>query len=120
MASDYLSLGCTPADEPCIQVGHSDYARLTRHECRVYLQQLLSEFLVAHNSRPPVCRLTIKSFPHDSGSYHEVCAVYDDSNPQAIADAFWFDGNYPVEWSKESRETLASQSDYFSSISYSS
>ena len=116
MSSDYLTLSCTPCDEPCIQVGHEHYSRLARHECRVYLQQLLSEFLVAHDSRPPACRLTVKSFPHDFGSYHEVCAVYADSSPQSAEDAIWFDENAPLEWSKESRETLASQPDYFSSV----
>lgn len=116
MSTDYLTLGCTPSDEPCIQVGHPEYSRLSRHECRIYLQQLLSEFLVAHDSRTPACYLTVKSFPHDFGSYHEVCAVYDDSNKQSCSDAFWFEANSPLEWSKESRETLASQPDYFSSV----
>lgn len=71
---DYFEIGCTPYDEPCAQVGADNYPEMSKIECRAYLNQIRRVV----GPEPEGCYLTIKSFPHDFGSYREVCVVYDD------------------------------------------
>lgn len=76
---DYLNIGPGPADEPCAQVGSEQYSIIARHECRAY-----RDALIAHYGPPPGdIVLSVKAFPHDFGTYHEVVAYYDvDDNEQ--------------------------------------
>lgn len=42
--------------------------------------------------------LVVKSFPHDFGSYREVCVRYDDTDPAGENYAFQLEGNTPARW----------------------
>jgi hypothetical protein len=42
--SDYITLGPTPADEPCAQVGEELYEKKARAECRRYIKVLRETF----------------------------------------------------------------------------
>lgn len=100
---DYLSFGSTPADEECAQVGKPDYHARMRKEARAYINQLLRQ------SPPPEGssgRITNKSFPHDFGSYHEVCAVFDDNDKVAVKWAYDLDNNLPKNWDDEALNEL--------------
>jgi hypothetical protein len=114
--SDYLTIGSTPSDEPCLQVGHPAYYDLAKSECRMYVLQLMDEFKKKFN-REPACRLTVKGFPHDFGTYHEVCAVFNDNDEQAYTDALWFEGESSTEWLPEYREALHKNPKYSEAVS---
>ena len=101
---DYLTLGPAPCEESCAQVGHDDYDRMSRLECRIYLDQLRRTF-----PEPERGYFKIKSFPHDFGSYREVCAVYDEDDQEATEWAFNVENNGPTEWDDEARAQLLEQ-----------
>lgn len=37
---EYISLGATPCDEDCAQVGQEDYSTQSKKECQAYINQL--------------------------------------------------------------------------------
>ena len=89
---DYLSLGATPAEEPCAQVGRDDYQQLYRAECNRYIAQLRRMF----GKEPKGAKLAIKAFPHDFGTYHEVVCYFE--GPEAQDYAFKLENNLPSRW----------------------
>ena len=91
--SDYINIGCTPADEDCFQLGHS----MARKEAKLYKKQLQKEF--------PEARLEVKSFPHDFGMYYSVIAVYSDEEQEEIA--FRVEEEALPVWSEVSKIELA-------------
>lgn len=98
---DYLTLGPTPAEENCAQVGQPDYDRISRIECKVYLDQLRRTF-----PEPANGYFKIKSFGHDFGTYREVCAVYDETDQESCEWAFNAENNSPAEWDDVARALL--------------
>jgi hypothetical protein len=68
------TIGSTPANEDCVQVGKDNYIPAMRKECRWYAALLR----LAHPA-PDGCELRVTSFPHDFGSYLEVVAYGPDS-----------------------------------------
>lgn len=112
--SDYLTLGSTPCAEPCAQVGRDNYHDQSRIESRVYLQQLQrvvaeitgismdsDEFITKYKT----FTLRVKSFPHDFGSYKEVCAEVDDKASTKLACEL--ESSLPENWDAEALKELA-------------
>ena len=100
---DYLTLGPTPADESCQQVGTPNYSsQEALRESRIYINQLERVF----GPPPEGSRLTIKSFPHDFGSYSEVVVYFDDTVEASLDYAFKLEGNLPAKWDSVSRTKL--------------
>ncbi len=97
MATDYLSLSCVPCDEewPTGPDVTSDQQRGTLVR---YLNQLRHRFPVPEGVR---ARFKIKSFPHDFGSYEEVCVLFDDDQLEAGSFAYFCDANCPARWDDE-------------------
>lgn len=91
---EYIELGCSPAQEDCVQVGHEDYHRLARAECMRYLE-LIRKYC---GEEPPGARLAIKLFPHDFGSYYEVICYYETNSEEAMDYAFDLEANAPAYW----------------------
>jgi len=91
---DYLTIGCTPAEEDCFPAGHP----LALAETRIYLEQLRREF--------PEADLTIKGFPHDFGTYYEVVARYRNDDEQSINTAYAVEADAPAEWDSIARKEL--------------
>jgi len=89
---DYIELGSAPWAEDCVQVGSENYYQLMRKECQRYRQLL--------NKRSPEIagRFTIKTFPHDFGSYCEVCLPFDDDDQLATAQALFVEDHLPTHW----------------------
>jgi len=89
---DFLCLGPVPAYEDCQQVGTPEYdydkdtADLKRY--KAMLEQ-----------RWPEAHFSIRSFPHDFGTYREVVVYYDtdDSNPIALE----VESNLPTTWDEK-------------------
>lgn len=95
---DYLTLGPNPADEECVQVGNPDYYKLAKAECQRYIE-LIRNII---GPEPFGAALIIKSFPHDFGSYMEVCCVYDDEIEEATEYAYKCEGESPTKWAHSS------------------
>jgi hypothetical protein len=104
MSTDYFTIGCTPGDEPCIQVGHPKYSEIARTECSYYIQDLThnlrNRFSLTDTQDLSVV-FRIKSFPHDFGSYHEVAVYYDPSDQISVDQAIVAEEGLE-HWSEES------------------
>lgn len=107
---DYYEMGTTPSDEPCIQVTKDgDYHEAMKKECRIYKNQLdrmFSEKLL------PGMYFTVKSFPHDFGTYYEVCLVYDDCKDEQAEAMIEIENNLPEKWDSEALAELKEENVY--------
>ena len=70
---DCLDLGSSPSHEDCAQVGSEGYAQRAPRECRAYIGQLRRLF----GEEPDGARLSIKSNPHDFGTYFSAVCYFD-------------------------------------------
>lgn len=92
---DYIALGPVPCDEECQQVGTQNYdANAAYKESNRFANLLRSKF----GNEPEGARITVKSFPHDFGSYYEVVCFYDDSFPESVDYAFKLEAESPTNW----------------------
>jgi len=90
---DLLNIGPVPWSESCAQVGEEDYHRKGRLECVAFMNQIRRVV----GPEPTGAFLVIKSFPHDFGSYYEVCCKFNDQNEAAQDYAFNCEGNRGLE-----------------------
>lgn len=90
---DYVTLGSSPSDEDCLQLGKSTLESM-RSECKRYLE------LIRKVVGPPVnnARLTIKTFSHDFGDYVEAICSYELDDPISEEYAFYCESNSPMTW----------------------
>jgi hypothetical protein len=102
VARDSIGIGPTPSEETCEQLGPNYNSSKALKECRVFVEQLRRVF----GPEPVGARLTIKSSPHDFGTYLEVECMYDDTNEEAMAYAFRCEANTPELWDAEARAAL--------------
>ena len=91
---DYLSLGPVPSSEDCAQLGAEDYGPSSVRECTEFIGQLIRQ----HGEPPMGARLTRKAFPHDFGTYHEVCVIFDEASEDAVAYAYRLEAETPETW----------------------
>jgi len=100
---NYETFGPTPVDEDCQQVGMPSYDhQKAKKECWAYVKQLIRQF-----GEPPMgARLTVKSFPHDFGSYMEACGVFDESIEEAVEYVYKIEGELPESWDEEAKKEL--------------
>ena len=94
---DYLTIGPTPWEEPCAQVGAPEYARNARAECRRFIQQLRQTF----GPEPTGAQLAVKAFPHDFGTYHEVVCYYETDIQASVDYASRCEEEMPARWEEE-------------------
>jgi hypothetical protein len=80
---EYVSIGSTPHEESCAQVGDPDYAQKAKAECTRFMEHVRK-----HYPEPAGGYLKIKGFSHDFGTYYEVVAVYNDCDEEAANWAF--------------------------------
>ena len=100
---DYISLGSTPFDEECVQVDSSNYTNMSALESRAYITQLQRQF---SGEIPEGCYFRAKRFPHDFGSYREVCVFFDSDDESHVRFAVRAENESPARWDKESWEYL--------------
>ena len=103
MAEDSIGVGPAPADESCVQVGDPDYARNAKAECRAYIEAIRKVV----GREPDGARLTVKSNPHDFGTYFEVAVVFDGNDSEAIGYAYRCDELAPKTWADAGMEAPA-------------
>jgi hypothetical protein len=98
-----VTIGSAPREEECAQVGTPYYRQRAWTEMTIFIKQLRRQF----GKEPEGCRLTIKEFKHDFGTYHEVVVVVDDNNNQAALEwAINVENNCPAFWDNEARAQL--------------
>lgn len=103
MARELMNISCVPAEEECQGVGTPTYDPvMARKECEAFRNQLRRMF----GEPPGSARLVIKSFPHDFGSYSEVCVSYDDQSEEETDYAFKLEAEMPGKWDDEARKEL--------------
>ena len=89
---EYLGIGSSPYGEDCAQVGSDTYYEVIKTECRRYIELLNNKF------DTKLVSFCIKGFPHDFGTYYEVCIRYDRNNEDAENEAYEIDNNLPEFW----------------------
>ena len=94
---DYINIGSTPCEEPCAQVGQSDYAKKARAECVRFIQLLRHTF----GPEPEGAQLAVKSFPHDFGTYYEVVCWFDPALRLSVEYALRCEAETPATWEEE-------------------
>lgn len=99
MARDFISIGSSPVDEPCAQLGSDGYYPKSRIECKALIHQLRRIF----GEEPYPARLAIKSFSHDFGEYQEVVCYFDDEDEKSMNYAFKLESETPASWDDEAR-----------------
>jgi len=90
MNMDYFTLGTTPADEDCAQVGAPDYQSASLREAARWIKCLKRLF--------PTRVFGIKKFPHDFGSYHEVCVFFDADDLEPDPELLNIESYLPMTW----------------------
>jgi len=91
---DYISLGQTPPNEECIQVGAPNYRIRAIQECKKYIE-VIRKML---GPEPEGAKLDIKACDHELGVYYDVVCYYDDENKVAAEYAFNCEANGPQTW----------------------
>lgn len=95
MPRQIMNIGPVPTDESVAQVGRPDYDEQSLRQCQVFKRMLERCHPIPADG---FATLVIKSFPHDFGSYREVCVCYDANDPVAIDYAFGLENNTPAAW----------------------
>lgn len=91
---DDMSIGPSPCDESCVQVGEANYMERAREECNRFIEVIRKKL----GDEPPGARLATKAFPHDFGTYHEVVCYFDDSYEEARHYAYQCESETPQTW----------------------
>lgn len=90
----FFTLGSTPIEEDCAQVGEPDYRRRALHECWQFIQLLRDTF----GPEPEGTELRTKSFEHDFGMYYEAVCYFDTDLPASIDYASRCESEAPTTW----------------------
>ncbi len=102
---DYIELGSVPVDEDCVQVSTKEpYIDAMREECRRYKSYLEQVCPIPGDVS---ARYIIKTFPHDFGSYMEVCIVFDDEDEKASEFAYNLEDKLPCTWGENNENKLS-------------
>lgn len=101
----YLTLGASPCEEACAQVGQPDYAERSRAECRAWKRQLERTF--PSDDDYLHAWFDVRSFAHDLGTYREVVVNYTPDNEAACSFAAAAEEESPCTWDDEARAELA-------------
>lgn len=91
---EYIEIGCSPSDEPCVNVGEENYGPRARKECFRFVELLRKTF----GPEPEGAQLTVKKFPHDFGDYYEVVCWFDDEFPESWEYALRLEAETPTKW----------------------
>jgi hypothetical protein len=99
---DYMDLvQTTPNDEPCAQVGNTEYEIMARIEANALIHQLQRVF----GNNPPGTRFKIIQCPHDAGIYLDIRFYYDDEIQEHVKYLTNLDAGCDV-WDTEAKNEL--------------
>lgn len=102
---DYINIGSAPAEEDYAQVGSEDYYSRMRVETNRFIELIRKKL----GPEPAGARLTVKAFPHDFGTYHEVVCYYDDNREEAIKYASRCESEAPCRWEEKPKDATPVQ-----------
>lgn len=91
---DFVCIGSAPCEEPCACLGEDDYHDRVLEECRRFIQLLRETF----GAEPDGARLSVKSFPHDFGTYFEVVCYFNPDLPASVDYAYRCEDEAPTTW----------------------
>lgn len=94
---DYMTIGSSPVDEKCVNVGEENYESRSLEECNKYIALIRKKL----GPEPHAAQLRTKLFPHDFGSYREVVCYFDDKEPASVAYSLACEAHGPQMWSDE-------------------
>ena len=100
---DCIDLGSAPPLEDCAQVGREGYYERARRECRAYVG-LLRRTL---GDEPDGASLSVKSNPHDFGTYLSVVCHFDPDVAAAVDYAFGCESAGPQAWDEAACKELS-------------
>ena len=103
MSHQIMTIGPSPCEAACAQVGQPDYEEQSQRECQVF-QRMLERMFPLPDGVP--VRYVVKSFPHEFGAYREVCVRYEDSDARACDHAYAVEANTPAQWDAIARYEL--------------
>ena len=103
---DYISIGSAPVLEDCAQLGSPGYYERMTVEISE-LRRMMEQVHPAPDTCPSA-RYARKSFQHDFGVYHELCAYFDDNDAASISWAFEAERCVPERWDATARQALSS------------
>lgn len=95
---DFIELGSAPFEEECAQLGEPDYKSNAKKECWEYRRQLQRMF-------PDENSILFQLRKLNDGS-HQVVAVYDSTNVEAIDSADHIETNRPARWDEEAARIM--------------
>jgi len=104
---EYLTLGSSPVDEECLPANHPNVDEVNA-ELRRYKAQLEKKWAtrlreVNEGHVWPVVSLRVKAFPHDFGTYKEVCVIYETEDEEACRLALDMENDMPETWEDEGK-----------------
>ena len=100
MSYQTMTIGASPCEESCAQVGHPGYEARSRRECLVFRRMLERLFPLADDVP---ARFAVISSPHEFGTYREVCVRYEDSDARACDHAYAVEANTPAQCAYSTR-----------------
>lgn len=89
---EYIIIGSSPSEEPCVQIGEPDYGYRAQQECLRFMRLIRDTVGPA----PEGARLAVKANRHDLGTYYEVVCYYDD--PYGESYALRCEERAPTKW----------------------
>ena len=102
---DYISIGSAPVLENCAQLGTPGYYE--RMTVEIGELRRMMELIHPAPDTCPSARYVRKSFQHDFGVYHELCACFDDNDAASISWAFEAERCVPERWYDKARQALS-------------
>lgn len=99
-----ITIGATPSEESCAQVGSENYSEMSQIECRVFRRQLERCHPIPLEA---IATLVVAGQAHEFGTYREVAVRYDDCDEAATNYAFDLERNAPTQWDAIARYELA-------------
>ncbi len=107
MPRDYMELGPAPCEEDCVQVTRKGgYLLKMREECLRFIELIRKKL----GPEPEGARLSVKSNPHDFGTYLDVVCYYDDEDDEARRYAYRCEREAPRTWTDD-KPIVAVQAD---------
>ena len=94
MREEMAMTSTAPPEEQCVSVGEENYMARARAEAQRYIELIRKKL----GPEPVGARLTIKSCPHDLGTYLDVVCVFDDQIDEAVEYAYRCESDGPSNW----------------------
>lgn len=92
---EYMEIGSAPCNEDCVSVDPKvEYLPAMRRECLRFMDLIRKKL----GPEPEGARLSVKSHPHDFGTYLDVVCYYDDEDEEARRYAFRCESDSPKTW----------------------